>query len=215
MKHVGRLILILIAVLVVAAFCGTRLHAAERAKPRSNGGQNSGQARPRDSQPSHAHPRQQAPPRVQPPAHREPQHAQPRQNDGQPRNDAEHRQPRPGYRDNRGERRGDSNTGRHNYDWRNYGQRQRWDRDRFPRSYHGSGLFDRRYYRGHRFGPHYRLWYYDRFTWTMFYWPYAYEPLYGCGWYWVPTERRPIDDPYSDEEFWDYTDYQYRYICFN
>lgn len=92
------------------------------------------------------------------------------------------------------------------------GTEQRHPRpDRYDR-YH---RFDHRHYRGSRFGPHHRLWYYDRSAWQLFYWPYPYEPRFGCGWYRVPTERRLVYDYYFCEEYWKYSRYRRLYLCFD
>jgi hypothetical protein len=49
----------------------------------------------------------------------------------------------------------------------------------------------------------------------MFFWPFAHSPALGCHWYYVPTDRRLIVESYSDDEYWEYTDYRRLYICFD
>lgn len=85
-----------------------------------------------------------------------------------------------------------------------------------PNSHNRYYRFEHRHYRGNRFGPHYRLWYYDRFdAWQLFYWPYPYEPRLGCSWYRVPTERRLVYDHYSRREYREYSRYRRLYLCFD
>lgn len=127
-------------------------------------------------------------------------HAKPRSNDDR-RGDSHHRQPRAG---SAGEQ----------YHWRDYKNRGQHEHDRFPRHYGGPSVFGGLSYRGHPFGPHDRLWYYDEPAWRLFYWPYAYAPFYDCGWYDVPTNRRLVRDRNSDLEFWEYTDYRRIRLCF-
>jgi len=238
MKPRLRFIVVLFAVLALAAFCGSRINAQDRAKPRDRG--QSSSERKREAQPQDRRQRPSG----------ETQPSRPQREERTERNDAERRHPqsraedrrdnddrrgreadrqrdydrnRPGLSD--AERRHPQPDGRYDrgrdnrrdwdrYHWRSWNHRNRYDRDRFPRFYFGLRLFDGRYYRGYGFGPHYRLWYYDR-SWQMFYWPYPYAPMYGCGWYWVPTDRRLVYDPYQDDEYWDYSDYRRIYVCFN
>ena len=109
-----RFVIILLIVIFVAAWCGSRLNAQERAKPRSGGGQAHGQSGNRGRQPSQAQPRQ----------HDNrgggEQRARPQQGtrdnrgdrgDRAQRDDAQRRHPQPGY-DNRGGR-SDGNRGRY------------------------------------------------------------------------------------------------------
>jgi hypothetical protein len=214
-----RFVIVLLIVIFAAAWCGSRVRAQDHARPRSGGGQGHGQSGQR-SQPSHAQPRQHDNQRRGDTEHRQQQGTRDNRGDRAQRGDAQGRHPQPGY-DNRGGR-SDGNRGRYQgrqdndrYNWRNYGQHQRWDRDRFPRRYYGISPFNR-HYRGRGFGPHYGMWYRNQYnTWGLFYWPYAYEPLFGCGWYWVPRERQLIVDEYTGEEYWDYSDYGYLYLCFD
>ena len=105
---------------------------------------------------------------------------------------------------------------RHNrYHWNNYRDHAKPRANRFPRYYGNRDLFHNRHYRGHLFGPHYRFQYFFGGMYEFFYWPYFYEPLWGCGWYWVPYQRILVIDPDSGEQYWEYWDYRYRYICFD
>jgi len=207
-----RFIVVLAVVLLMAAFCGARhLRADDHARPRSHGSSASSHSSGQGAQ--HAQPRGGSGSRHE---------ARPPQGNRQPRTDGRrydnrseaerrHPQPDPGRHDYGRDGRGRDYS---RYHWQGRTHYERWGHYRFPRTYDGLGLFGR-YYRGYGFGPHYRLWYYGRSGWSLFYWPYAYEPLYGCGWYWVPTDRRLVTDPETGEEYWDYTDYQYRYLCFD
>ena len=215
MKNLCRFILVFIVVAIATAWCSSRLNAEERAKPRDRDGEYTKTERNRERTNT------QAPANRDNARRRQPQSAndgrRDRDNNGNrdrnARTDAQRRHPRPDGRYDHG--RYDNRRDNDRYRWRNHGQRQRWDRDRFPRYYGNRHLFDHRYYRGYMFGPDYRLWYYDRNVWRMCYWAYQYAPPYGCGWYRVPLDHQLVYDPYSGEEYWEYTDYQYIYLCFN
>lgn len=183
-----RLFVIVLIAMSVALLCGSRMNADDnKAQPRSRDRAQKQTERKRESQ------------------------AQPRDRDQRAREDAARRRPRPdeSYRRSREHREIDR------YDWRSYERRSRLSRDRFPRFYFGVRTFDRLYYRGEVFGPHYGLWYRDDARWRMFFWPFPYGPVRGCRWYYVPTDRRLISESYSNEEYWEYTEYRRLYICFD
>ncbi len=195
---------------IMVAWSGTDDRAQEHAKPRDD--KQTKTERKRDTPPPKAREGEQT--KTQAPADRsDAQRRQPQStNDGRrdrdnngdrsTKTDAQRRQPRP-------------NGNYDRYSWRKYDGRSHGARDRFPRSYGGSRYFDRRFYRGNLFGSHDRLWYSYRNAWRLFYWPYPYAPLYGCGWYFVPTDRVLVYDPYSREEYWEYTNYERAYLCFD
>lgn len=214
-----RFIIALIIVVLAAAFCGSRVVLSQdHAKPRggsapearqpragrseSRGDRDQGRARQGDSRARRPQPGARAEgdrsgERSRPPAYRPPSG----------RSQAERRHPQA---DGRSGRDYDNRYGR--YHPRYYPRPYRYDRHRFPRYYGGLTLFFGLRYRGYPFGPHYGLWY-DRDGYlSLFYWPFAYPPR-GCGWYYVPTERIEYYDPWTGEWSYDYTDWDYVYIC--
>jgi hypothetical protein len=222
-----RFIIALIIVVLAAAFCGSRVYSQDRAKPRGQGGSQAQPDRQRGGRQPEAR---------QPRAGRSDEGS--RSQDRARRDDSEARRPRPGSEARRDDRRpprsvpGPSYDTRRrhprpdgyyerrypqwdNYHWRNWNHRDRWHRGRFPRLFFGLRLFDGYSYMGRTFGPHYGLWHFHDGAWRMFYWPFAYPPMRGCGWYLVPTDRVEFYDPWSGEYYWDYTGWDYVYICFD
>ena len=241
MQRRWRFLIILIILTVAAAWCGTQV-VAENAKPRDKTRERTHTERRRDSTPPKARRSEERQSQRHQSGRDSKARPERRQRESSDRDDAPHRHPQPGANVDRdkdrdrgqdidrdrlrrrdAERRHPRPDGRYDrdrhrdwdrYHWRNWNHRQRWDRDRFPRSYAGRGRFNGCRYRGWYFGPHHRLWYLDRSTWRLFYWPYPYAPRLGCGWYWVPTDRSPFSGD-RDDEYWDYTDYRYVYLCFD
>jgi len=220
-----RFIVALIIVVLAAAFCSSRVYSQDRAKPRGQGGSQAQPDRQRGGRQPEAR---------QPRAGRSDEGS--RSQDRARRSDTEARRPRPGGEARRDDRRpprpapGPSYDARsrhprpdgryerrypqwNNYHWRNWNYRDRWHRDRFPRFYFGLGIFDGYLYLGRPFGPHYGLPYLRDHAWRFCYWPFPYPPSYGCGYYYVPTQRVEYRDPYTGETYYEYTDYDYVYLC--
>lgn len=200
-----QVLLLLLAVLVGSCLIASRVSAQDRAKPRD---------RERKPHAEQGEKRRQSPPSTarerQPRPQHEGQEARPRDRD-----DARDRHPRPRVEERRPpDRRYEGRRDYDRYHWNRYRSHRQWNRDRFPRWYFGLRLFDRRYYNGHPFGPHYRLWYRDRYrVQKLFYWPFYYPPELGCNWYWVPRDRILIRD--NGVDYYEYSDYDYVYICFD
>ncbi len=190
-----RILLIAFFVVLTALWCtGTAANAQQQGRPRSSDGNRERKAQPRER----AH--------EAPPSNR----AVPRAQSERDRRGAQDRHPRPGQYDRR-----DDRNRYDQYHWRNYQRPDRGRWYRFPRSYRGADWYGRTRFYGRNFGPHYRLWHYDRSSWVSFYWPYWYRPNVGCGWYWVPTNRRPADRYDYDDGDWEYSNYRLMYLCFD
>lgn len=228
-------VLLLLLVALMVGWCASSAVAQDHAKPRDR------ERKPRAEEPKRHHeppstarerqprPRQESEARPRDDNRdrnrdrqyegRRDDNARDRDRDGYRRDDARTRHPRPRVDDRRDRNRDRRYEGRRDYDryhWNRYRNHHQWNRDRFPRLYFGIRLFDHRFYLGRPFGPHYRMWYRDRYrVQRLFYWPFYYPPELGCDWYWVPRDRILVRDPYTGEEYWEYSDYAYVYICFD
>ena len=184
---ISRWLLVLLALLALA-LCATHVRAGQHAQHR--GGSSSRHSSSRSGSGGQhaqsAHPKGGSG-----------QHAVPRDPGRYNGQGARERQPRPG-------------VGRYDaYRYRNGGSRSYSSRY-FPRSYGFSYFYGYRYH-GMWFRPHYRYW--NGFSY--FYWPWYDAPLYGCGWYWLPTHREPEPPPDGDEgeQGWGYDDWGWVYVC--
>ena len=101
------------------------------------------------------------------------------------------------------------------YRWNDY-QYKYWHGSRypyyFPQWYDGPGW--RLLYRGFYVSWHARLPHPEEYG-EWFYWPFMNRPQRGCGWYWVPTRRDLVPDPYYDGFRWRYSRWQLIYLCFD
>lgn len=160
-------------------------YAADQAKPRDSG-QKRGQ---------HGNPPPAARPAPRHQTERQPEHRQQQQTPPRAQAERRHPQPRPNRYDA--------------YRYRDDGPHSRGRRF-FPRSYgFDSWSYGYRYH-GMPFRPHWRY----RAGIRWFYWPWYDSPMYGCGWYWLPTHREP--DPVYDEdgeEQWVYDEWGWVYVC--
>jgi len=208
----ARFIVALLAAFAVAAFCASHVHAQDRAVPRDRekkqdrnrdrGRRPEARPAPEQRQDERRDARSRTEERRR---DRDHDRAVPRDPDG--RDDARDRHPRP-----------DPDR---NWQDRRYGQRDYqgiWGHDRhdhrdhywFPRSYRDPWRSRYRYH-GRWFDRHLRFWN-PEFR-VYFYWPFADEPEYGCGWYWVPTYRTLEWTPYGYR--YRYWGWQHVYLCFD
>jgi len=209
MKLRLRDVLAILIVFVMVGWCTSVGSAQDHAKPRER------ESKERSDKPRAEKREKQRQP---PPSTARERQPRPRHEgqEARPRDNARDRHPRPRV-DNRREpgRRYEGKRDYDRYHWNKYRNHNRYSRDRFPRLYFGLRLFDHRYYRGYPFGPHYRMLYRDRYrVHRLFYWPFYYPPEFGCDQYWVPRDRILVVDDNGDE-YYEYFDYDYVYICFD